>query len=170
MILDLSVLLVFPFVMAVAASSDLVSMTISNRLQLVLVGTFFVAAAAAGLDWQTVGLHVGAGMLVLAITFGCFACGWIGGGDAKLMAATALWFGFGMPLAEYVLISTVYGGALTVAILYLRKEPLPGFLAGQSWVVRLHDEKTGIPYGIALAAGALTVFPKTYLFQLAVQP
>ena len=43
---------------------------------------------------QAISMHVAAGFAVLTIAFVFFACGWIGGGDAKLAAATALWFGF----------------------------------------------------------------------------
>src|SRR5215207_10997314 len=80
-----------------------------------------------------------------------------GGGDAKL-AATALWLGFG-PLADYLIISTMAGGLLTVLILGLRGQPLPAFALGWGWVLRLHERKAGVPYSIALAGAALVVYP-----------
>src|SRR5579862_2467413 len=85
--------LVFPVGMALAAASDLLTMTISNRLMLVLAATFLVLLPFAGLDLHAIGLHVAAGLAVLAVAFFCFAMGWIGGGDAKLAAVIALWFG-----------------------------------------------------------------------------
>src|SRR5690606_26115242 len=100
------------------------------------------------------------GLVVLAAAFACFAFGWIGGGDAKVAAAAALWFGFAH-LLDYLLIASVLGGALTLFILMFRQWPLPYVLAGQSWLLRLHHRDTGIPYGIALAAGALLVYPDT---------
>lgn len=166
--LEFLVLVLFPFAMAFAAASDLTTMTISNRLQIVLIAGFFAAAFAAGLDAQTVGMHVAAGALVLVVAFGCFAFGWIGGGDAKLAATTALWFGFGLPLAQYLITAALFGGALTLFILFARARPLPSVLAGQSWVTRLHDEKTGIPYGIALAASALAIYPSTFWMTAAI--
>ncbi len=92
-----------------------------------------------------------------------FALRWIGGGDAKLAAAAALWLGFGM-LIEYFLIASVAGGALTLAILAMRKIPLPAVTLGWEWLSRLHHPKAGVPYGIALAAAALMVYPHAPIF------
>ena len=104
--------------------------------------------------------HVGAGALLLVVAFGCFAMGWIGGGDAKVAAAVALWFGFA-PLMDILLYASLFGGALTLLLLQFRQWPLPYRLAGQAWLARLHDKESGIPYGIALALGALMVYPET---------
>src|SRR3954462_8011229 len=87
-------LLLFPALMAFAASSDLFTMTISNRVAILLVAGFFVLAYAIGMDLDAVLSHIGAAFAVLVVTFAFFARGWIGGGDAKLAAATALWLGF----------------------------------------------------------------------------
>jgi prepilin peptidase CpaA len=168
MLLEALVLIVVPFGFAFAGASDLVTMTIPNRLQLILIAAFAVAAVAAGFSIETIGLHAGAGALVLTVAFACFAFGWIGGGDAKLAAVTALWLGFGPALMQYLLLAAVYGGALTLGLLWLRTQPLPALIAGQSWALRLHHEKTGIPYGIALAAAALTIWPQSSFMRLVV--
>jgi prepilin peptidase CpaA len=55
----------------------------------------------------------------------------------------------------------LFGGALTLAILQFRKLPLPSVLARQPWILRLHETGGGVPYGIALAAAALVIYPKT---------
>jgi prepilin peptidase CpaA len=146
--------------MAFAAASDLVTMTISNRLSLVLVVGFFVAAVMVGMPLEQVGMHVLAALMVLSITFGLFAFGWIGGGDAKLAAATALWFGFGN-LLEYFFLASLLGGGLALLLLAVRRYPLPISLVGTTWIERLHSAKTGIPYGIALAGAGLLVYPHT---------
>jgi prepilin peptidase CpaA len=156
--LDLAALIVFPALMAYAAASDLLTMTIPNRISLALVVVFAVFAVGSGLPWQTLAMHVAAGVLVLTVAFGMFARGWIGGGDAKLAAATALWLGFST-LVEYLLISTIAGGLLTLAILGLRGWPLPLFALRWDWLSRLHDRRSGVPYGIALAGAALVVYP-----------
>jgi prepilin peptidase CpaA len=104
--------------------------------------------------------HLGAGCVVLVAAFGLFARGIIGGGDAKLAAATALWFGFDH-LLVYVVYASLFGGALTLALLQFRMAPLPPWLARQEWVQRLHRKDGGVPYGIALAAAALAVYPET---------
>lgn len=155
---------VFPALVAFAAASDLLTMTIPNRLSLALVIGFFVSAVAAGLPLSQIGMHAAAGGLVLAVGIGLFALGWIGGGDAKFAAAVALWFGFG-PLLDYVAVSALMGGALTLFILFARRLPLPALVLGWPWLVRLHDPKVGIPYGIALSAAALFMFPSTSIWQ-----
>jgi len=104
--------------------------------------------------------HAEAAVAVLAVVFGFFACGWIGGGDAKLAAATALWLGFGH-LADYLLYASLLGGALTVLLIQFRALPLPRLFVGREWVERLHRRDGGVPYGIALAAAALLVYPHT---------
>ena len=153
-------LLLFPALMAFAASSDLLTMTISNRISLLLIGGFFVVAPLTGMDGYQFLSHLGAGLLVLVVTFVFFSRGWIGGGDAKLAAATALWFGFDH-LLVYLVYASLLGGGLTVLLLQFRNLPLPAILFGQEWAERLHRKETGVPYGIALAAAALLVYPET---------
>lgn len=157
-------LLLFPAMMAFAASSDLFTMTISNRVSLALVAGFAAMAVAIGMDGHAVLLHIGASAAVLVVTFGFFARGWIGGGDAKLAAATALWLGFDQ-LMNYLLFASIIGGVLTFAIMRFRFHPLPAALAGQDWAQRLHRMDAGVPYGIALAASALIVYPDTVWMQ-----
>ena len=108
--------------------------------------------------------HIGAGAAVLVVTFTFFARGWIGGGDAKLAAATALWLGFDQ-LMNYLLYASLFGGVLTLFVIRFRVMPLPAALAGQDWVKRLHRADAGVPYGIALAASALLVYPDTFWMQ-----
>jgi prepilin peptidase CpaA len=157
---DALVLLVFPTLVIYSGVSDLLRMTISNRVSLGLALAFFVVAVATGMPLATIGWHVAAGGLVLVITFACFAFGWIGGGDAKIAAATAMWFGFDQ-LLPYLIVASLLGGVLTLALLKARTYPLPSAAARQPWILRLHAPETGIPYGIALAAAALLVYPET---------
>ena len=160
MVADTISLLLFPALMAFAASSDLITMTISNRISLLLIAGFFVLAVMTGMPLIEIGMHVGASAAVLVVAFVFFARGWIGGGDAKLAAATAMWFGFDQ-LPNYLVVASLYGGILTIAILRFRMMPLPSALAGQEWAKRLHRMDTGIPYGIALALAALMIYPDT---------
>jgi prepilin peptidase CpaA len=160
MVADALRLMLFPAMMAFAASSDLLTMTISNRVSLILVGSFVVLALWSGMGAADMASHAGAAAVVLVIAFICFTRGWIGGGDAKLAAATALWLGFDY-LPTYLIYASLFGGILTVALLQFRMWPLPRLLAGQEWVERLHRKDTGVPYGIALAAAALMIYPDT---------
>lgn len=157
-------LLVFPFLMALAASSDLLTMRISNRLILLLVVGFFVMAIAMNLPLQQFALHVGCAAIVLVVAFAMFALRWVGGGDAKLAAATTLWLGFGLTL-PYLVYAALLGGALTLIVLLLRRLPLSPLIARFRWIERLHDRKSGVPYGIALAAAGLVTYSNTAIFQ-----
>ncbi|WP_295849192.1 prepilin peptidase [Tardiphaga sp.] len=160
MILDIVRLLLFPALMAFAAASDLFTMTISNRVSLLLIAGFAVLALFSGMGLHDFMTHAGAGLAVLTVAFACFAFGWVGGGDAKVAAAAGLWFGFGH-LLDYLIYASLFGGALTLLLLQFRQWPLPYALVGQTWLLRLHHKETGIPYGIALALGALVVYPET---------
>jgi prepilin peptidase CpaA len=160
MTLDFVRLLLFPALMAFAAVSDLFTMTISNRISLLLLAGFAVLAAFGGMSLSAISMHVAAGLAVLTFAFICFALGWVGGGDAKLAAATALWFGFDH-LMVYLIYASIAGGVLTLLLLQFRKWPLPAPLLSQPWLERLHDRESGVPYGIALAIGALLIYPQT---------
>jgi prepilin peptidase CpaA len=164
MILDLARLLLFPGLMAFAAVSDLFTMTISNRVSLALAASFMALALMEGMGLNDIALHLGAGATILAATFGCFAMGWVGGGDAKVAASAALWFGFGH-LMTFLVYASLFGGVLTLLLLLFRQWPLPYLLARQTWLLRLHARESGIPYGIALAIGALTIYPETEWIQ-----
>ncbi|MBB5762063.1 prepilin peptidase [Methylorubrum rhodesianum] len=149
---------VFPFLMAYAAASDLLTMRISNRITGLVLAGFVLYAFASGMTWDDLVWHLAAGVLTLVITFAFFARGWIGGGDAKLAAATALWIGLAH-LPEYLVVASILGGPLTLSIVSARKYPLPKLAHKFPFAVHLHDTKTGVPYGIALAAAALLVLP-----------
>src|SRR5271154_4295637 len=160
MILDVARLLFFPALMAFAAASDLFTMTISNRVSLALVAGFLALALASGMAPMEILMHLAAGASVLAAAFVCFAFGWVGGGDAKVAAGAALWFGFAH-LLNYLVYASLFGGVLTLVLLQFRQWPLPYTLAGQTWLLKLHAKESGIPYGIALAVGALMIYPET---------
>src|SRR5260370_26896993 len=150
MTLDIGPLLLVPALMAFAAASDLFTMTISNRVSLALVAGFLILTVAGGMGLPDILSHIGAGAAVLVVAFSCFAMGWVGGGDAKVASSVALWFGFDH-LLNYLLYVSLLGGALTVLLIQFRQWPLPSLLTGQAWLNRLHDNQSGIPYGIALA-------------------
>jgi prepilin peptidase CpaA len=162
-VLELLCLCVFPGAMALAGSMDLVTMTIPNRISIFLVGAFAVLAPFVGLTAVQLAQHLGSGAAMLAIGVFMFSRGWIGGGDAKIFATVALWFGFDY-LGDFAMLSAIAGGVLTVTLLAFRRLPLPAFVKSQAWLVRLHHPRTGVPYGIAMAAAALMVYPSTPWF------
>ncbi|MBO0662396.1 prepilin peptidase [Jiella sp. CQZ9-1] len=159
-------LTVFPFAMIFSAMTDLLEMKIENWAMVVLALAFLPAAFLVGLSWQVLGLHILVGFMCLSATFGMFAAGWMGGGDAKLIAATALWFGPSMMVVEYLLMGALFGGVLTLLILTLRGKLLPA--TGFAFVDRLMEQKTGIPYGVALGVAGLYVYSHSFWMTAAV--
>src|SRR5260370_2196589 len=111
MILHSARLLLFPALMAFAAASDLLTMTISNRVSLALAAGFLVLAILSGMGLYDILSHIGAGAAVLVVAFACFAIGWIGGGDAKVAATAAPWFGL-RHLLYYLVYASLFVGAL----------------------------------------------------------
>lgn len=158
--LDTALILFFPFFMAFAGASDLVSMTISNKVSLALMGGFMVFAWLIGMPVPDIAWHWAIFAVVLAMGFALFAFGAIGGGDAKLAASTALWLGWEHSMSYFV-IAAFLGGVLTLIILRLRSMPLPDRVSNVGWIARLYRADEGIPYGIALAAAAIMVYPQT---------
>jgi prepilin peptidase CpaA len=161
--LEAATLLFFPALMVFAAISDLLTLTISNRISIALVIVFIAMALACGLPAMEIFWHLACGGAMLIFAFGLYARGWIGGGDAKLAAATAIWLGFDH-LGDYAVSASILGGLLTVAIIVLRKWPLPEVLLARQWATRLHEPDTGIPYGLALATAGLILYPETAIW------
>ncbi|MET0530900.1 MAG: prepilin peptidase [Microvirga sp.] len=150
------------FVVAVlwAAVADLVTMKIRNQLVLVLLAGYVVLAPLSGMGLADIGWSIAVANGVLAGMFVLFGFGWIGGGDAKFAAVIALWLGADQALA-YVLCTALFGGILTIFLLQFRVRVLPVQCLTVSWIVRLHAPQTGVPYGVAIAAAALFIFPET---------
>ncbi|WP_417688033.1 A24 family peptidase [Roseibium sp.] len=160
-----ALLVIFPLLVVYAGVSDLLTMKIPNLVSILLVAGFVLVGLLTGLSLEAWGYHLLGGVVVFLPCFIMFFLGWMGGGDAKVASAIALWFGFGIDLATFVLMTAMFGMILTLALLQFKKLSfLPLFLARIEWVERLHDSRTGIPYGIAIAVAALLVYPKSQWF------
>ncbi|MFI4974861.1 MAG: prepilin peptidase [Caulobacterales bacterium] len=156
----IALLVLFPPLVIVAGVKDLSTFTIPNWISVALATAFVPAALTAGMTPAAIGLCVlvGAGTLVLGA--GMFAFGWIGGGDAKLMAAASLWLGV-KALAPFAIYTALAGGALALSLLALRSAWVrPYAMVGPSWVGRLATPGESAPYGVAIAIGALAAFPQ----------
>lgn len=161
-ILTLALLGVLPALVILAGLTDLTSMKIPNWISGLLILGFFPAAIAVGLPPLTITAHVGVAILALMIGMGMFALRWLGGGDAKLMAAVCLWLGFsGSGL--FVLWTGVMGGLFCLILMFARSHVAPFVADGPGWVSQLMQPKGDIPYGVAIAAGALLAFPASPL-------
>jgi prepilin peptidase CpaA len=162
----LLIMIVLPALLIAAGVWDLASFTIPNGIQIALLAGFAVFIFASHMSAGMFSSHLLAGFLGLVIGFSLFALGYIGGGDAKLFACVCLWFGM-HDLLVYALVASVFGGGLTIALLTIRQLPLPSVLSGQGWLLRLHNAHQGIPYGVALAAGAFCILPQAEIFHAA---
>ena len=153
-------LLIFPALTIIGGLKDLTSYTIPNWISLALIAAFLPVALISGAPLGQIGLCLIVGFGVLVLGMGMFAAGWIGGGDAKLLAAGALWMGW--PGAFMFLAYTgLAGGFLTMAVLTLRSGYLAPAVAGApAWVRKLGETGGAVPYGVAIAIGALAAFPQ----------
>ncbi len=160
-----AMLMVFPALMIIAGLTDATSFTIPNRLSALLAVAFFPAALLTGLNPGEVGLDLGAGAAALVAGMAMFAAGWIGGGDAKLFAAAALWLGW-PAMTEFLLITALAGGGLAVLLLNARSSVVRVHLtAAPTWLARLTTPGADVPYGVAIAIGALAAFPQSGLMR-----
>jgi prepilin peptidase CpaA len=151
-------LLVLPGLVIFAAVRDAVTYTIPNWISLAVMLSFFPLALLAGAPGPAVAAAALVGVAALIVGMALFAPGWIGGGDAKLMAACAVWMGW-PAVFSFLLWTSAAGGALAVLLLSGRALGRRYAIAGPPWVSRLMQPKNDVPYGVAIAVGALAAFP-----------
>ncbi len=152
-------LAVFVGAMAIGAASDLHRYEIPDQVSIAIVAAFLPAAWAGGLGFVEIliGFAIGFGCMVIGI--GLFAINMFGGGDVKLLAAGAVWAGWeGLP--PYLLLIAVSGGLLSLLLIVFRRVRLPARLDGIGWIHAVHTPGASVPYGIAIAAGAIIVLPR----------
>ena len=161
-VLQLLLLAVLPALVIVAGLKDLTSMKIPNWISGLLILGFFPAALSLGVPPAAIGLHVVIAVAALLIGMGLFALNLLGGGDVKLMAAACLWLGLSGS-GVFVLATAVVGGVFSLALLVSRAWLRPYVGAGPGWLVQLMEPKGHIPYGVAIAIGALVAWPASPL-------
>ena len=142
--------LILAVLLVAAAIEDAIRLRISNiTVSLVLVGAV-AAAVLAGPEmrlWQNLVVFLG----LLLVGMPMFAAGKLGGGDVKLLAAAGLWFDFAGALWMLIAVALA-GGVLALLVLVLRAFDWSEQLRERVVLLR---PKGGIPYGVAIAAGAL---------------
>lgn len=163
-----AIFLILPLCLAFAALNDLFTMTIPNRISVILIASFLVVAPLSGMDMQTFGMSLVAGLTVFLVSFILFAMNTMGGGDAKLLTASAIWFGFNTPLALYMIAVALLGGVLTMGILFIRSYRQEIMVTGLPVPDSLLVAKK-VPYGIAIALAGLLTYPEAPIVQLAMQ-
>lgn len=153
-----ALLFVFPALVILGGVYDLTTMTIPNWISVVLVAAFFPVAFMLGLSWQDMAVALGMGFAALVIGIALFAFKVLGGGDAKIMAASALWLGLS-GILPFLAVTALAGGALAVLLLGARKWAPVLPVVFPDWMKRLLQPEGDIPYGVAIAVGAVFAFP-----------
>lgn len=144
------------FVLPALLAMVLVSAGIEDARQRTIANWKNAAVAlAAPLWWWAQGLSLWPGVaeqlllaaIVFALFVGAFAAGWMGGGDAKLIGALALWLPTG-PLIWMLIAMSLIGAAVTLAMVIDR-------------AVARRTAPVEVPYGVAIAIAALLSLPRT---------
>ena len=165
---EAAIFVIFPMCLVLAALTDFLEMTIPNRIPVILLGAFFVVAPFVGFTLTGFGLHLLAGLIVFSVGFTLFAFNVMGGGDAKLLTAAAVWYGFSPSLLSFLVHVAYLGGILTILLLILRARsnsvlamglPLPHSLIGAKKV----------PYAIAIGLAGLMTYPQSPLVLAALE-
>jgi prepilin peptidase CpaA len=156
-LIGLCALAILPALLLWAATSDLLTMTIPNRLSVVLATSYFLLAPLCGLPLSDLGWSVIAALAVFLICFALFAMNVMGGGDAKLLTAASLWFGLSPSLASFLIAVAYAGGVVTLLFLLLRAGARVVTARGISLPHSIVGTKK-IPYGLAIAIGGLLTY------------
>jgi len=149
--------LVFPLTLIAAAVSDFKRLEIPNGLSVVLLMGFLVYSFASGIGLDRIGENLALGLAVLLVGAVLFRFGLLGGGDIKLLAAAAPWVGWS-ELPSFLLWVALWGGVLAAAILIVRRLKGGRAVSGPQWWQRLCSSDYGVPYGVSICAGGLTVW------------
>lgn len=149
---------VFPALVIVAALRDTTTMTIPNWLCGCGALAFVPVALAAGVPMAATGVGLAVGFTALVAGIGMFAARWIGGGDAKLLAVCGMWLGW-QQILPFAVWTAIAGGGLAVFLLWARKIAIHLPTSRPTWVNTLLKPGGDVPYGIAIAVGALIAFP-----------
>lgn len=163
--MELLPVLILPMLLTIAAVSDMTTMTIPNWISGLLILAFLTLSITFGMSPGQIGLSFGVGFAVLILGMILFALGWLGGGDAKLLAATSLWFGWSA-VFPFLVYTMLVGGVLSLVMINFRRLSLPPRALAVPWVVRMHKIDEGLPYGIAIAIGGLAALSQVPLLPL----
>lgn len=158
---DLLILVLFPTLVIAAAIGDVFTLRIPNWLNAATALSVVPMAVLAGMPLDVVQWHLLAGVVMLLFGFGLFARGYIGGGDAKLMAAAGLWVGWSA-LLPFVLVTTLAGGALAIIYKLWQLVRTEHVVRDFAWLRKAIRADLQLPYGIAIAVGAMWVYSKTW--------
>lgn len=160
-IADILILSVFPILLVAAGIGDFLTMRIPNWLNGALIVSFFVMIFVAGMPFEIIKWHLAAAGIVLVGGIVLFFTIQFGGGDAKMLAASALWVGW-TPLLPFLFYTALAGGGLAVLAIIWRRLGHESDMRGAVWLRGLFDKQIKIPYGVAIAIGGIITYSETW--------
>lgn len=165
--LNAAIFVIFPLCLAMAAFSDMLTMKIPNRVSIILALSFVAIAPFTGMGLIAFGWHLLAAALVFAGCFALFALNIMGGGDAKVLAASALWYGFNIDLVAFLGTVGIFGGFLALVVLMIRANQNILMVSPIRIPTHFFQARAGIPYGIAIGLAAFLTYPDSELVRAA---
>ena len=145
-----------------AALRDIESLTITNGLNALIAFLFIPAAIVVAPGWEVAGWHLAAGAIALVVSVLLFMAGAFGGGDAKMIPGVMLWLG-PEAVTPFITVMAIAGGALAIIVMLARH--LVPAAAVPDFARETLVPKNGVPYGVAIAAGAIACAPLSALLQ-----
>lgn len=158
--------ILLPFLVVAAGASDLLTLRIPNWLNAVIALAFFPMALMTGMPAEAIFWHSIAALIILALGFTLFSFRVVGGGDAKLLAAAGLWFGW-PALVPFLVFTSLAGGVLAILMKVWKMIEVERDVREAGWMKRWLSFKPDLPYGVAIAAGGILAFPGTWWMPLA---
>ncbi|MBC8037238.1 MAG: prepilin peptidase [Rhizobiales bacterium] len=156
----------FPLLMIVAGAGDALAMRIPNWLTILIAVAFFPMAVMTAMPLATFGLHLAIAFGLFVVGFLLFSFGLFGGGDAKLLAAAGLWFGW-PAIGHFLSMTILAGGLLSLTVAAWSLYNIGSEIKERSFLKRLRMIKPNVPYGYAFAIGAILAFPQSWPMQVA---
>lgn len=164
----------YAFLVLLGALSDLSSFKIPNGVSYGLVLLFLLQSFLVWLDTPYLpslsfrvppfAINLGIGLIVLLVAVAFWRRGYIGGGDAKYLAATSVWMG---PLGVVQFMVVLSALALLMALV-LKLSAKWGFLVHAArlpvFVKRIYTklEDNQLPYGFPIGMAALIMIPQIF--------
>jgi prepilin peptidase CpaA len=147
----------YALLLLTAAGFDFFQRRIPNWTVVGLVA-LFVACACLGMTSTTWASSLLAFAIALVGSGALYLFGWLGAGDSKLLAAAALFTGLtNLPL--FLIATVLAGGLYALTVLCIRPKEI---MRGMTARGRAEGKLRGIPYGVAIAAGALVTSYLTF--------
>lgn len=160
----LLVTFLLPLLAVAGGIFDLRTMRIPNWLNAAIALSMVALAAWMGMPLGTLGWHLLTGAAVLTVGFGLFAGGFIGGGDAKMLAAVALWMGWPQ-VVLFLVVTSLAGGALAILMKIWQAIRVEHTVRDAAWLKQVFRAQLDLPYGVAIAVGAVVAYPDTWWMQ-----